>query len=613
MPMTSTPRTSPSTQDNDTAQSTAMFTVHGVGVVDGVAIGRAVVMGTTALEVPHYYITTAEIESEIARLKRAVATVQDDLDRQKEQLPADAPRELEPLLTVHRLLLDDPMLVDDALPLIEQRRYNAEWAITTQGQQLIEQFNAIADPYLRERQADVRQVIERVLMVLTGNGAELTQNWPDVASDQELIVVARDIAPADMLRLRQSRFSAFVTDLGGATSHTAIIARSMGIPAIVGVGDLRRAVHDGDTIIVDGQAGVVLINPAPHVLVEYTKKQQIYAAQRKRLEQLRDTPAETLDGIKITLETNIDLPDEAKIAYEAGADGIGLFRSEFLFLGRSTLPSEEEQYQAYAQAIKAMQGKPVTIRTLDLGADKSLDIDQAVATNPALGLRAIRYCLAHPEIFHVQLRALLRAAQHGPLRILLPMVSTMDEVRATQEALQQAKDSLISDGHSVPREVQLGAMVEVPAIALALEPFAEALDFLSIGTNDLIQYVLAVDRIDSDVAHLYDPLHPAVIRLLAQIINVADRYNTPISMCGELAGQEELAPVLLGLGLTSFSVSINQLLTIKNKVMRSHSNDLRRRVAAAINRAQPVDLERLGEGQLYRQYASQENTAKAKT
>lgn len=581
----------------------AMFTVHGVGVVNGVAIGRAVVMGTTALEAPHYYIDAADADAEVARLKRAVAAVQADLDTQIKHLPADAPRELGPLLTVHRLLLDDPMLIEHAQNLIRTRRYNAEWAITTQGQQLIEQFNNMVDPYLRERQADVRQVIERVLLVLTGNGLGLQQDWPDLKDDHDLIVIARDIAPGDMLRLRQSKFAAFVTDLGGATSHTAIIARSMGIPAVVGVGNLRRAVQDGDVVVVDAQAGVVIINPAAHVLEEYIQKQANYIQLRQRLEELRDAPAETLDGIKITLETNIELPEEAKMAYEAGADGIGLFRSEFLFLGRATLPTEEEQYQAYAQAIEAMHGKPVTIRTLDIGADKTLDADQAVATNPALGLRAIRYCLAHPELFHTQLRALLRAAQHGPLRILLPMVTSMAEIEATKNALQRAKDSLLAEGFSLERDVQLGAMVEVPAIAIALEPFAEALDFLSIGTNDLIQYVLAVDRIDSDVAHLYDPLHPAVMRLLAQIINVADRYNTPISMCGELAGQEELTPVLLGLGLTSFSVSINQLLTIKNKVIHSHSNDLRRRVATAINRAQPIDLDRLSEGQLYRHSA----------
>lgn len=577
----------------------AMFTAHGVGVVRGIAIGQAVVMGTAALEAPHYYISAQSIDDEIARLARAVARVQHELDRQIQELPTDAPRELQPLLTVHRLLLDDPLLIDQANQLIGTRRYNAEWALTTQAQQLAEQFNNIADPYLRERAADVRQVVERVLMVLTGNGHEAERQWDRQPGDGALIVVARDIAPGDMLRLRESQFAAFVTDLGGVTSHTAIIARSMGIPAIVGLGDFRRAIKDGDQIIVDGQAGVIMVNPAAHVLAEYQGRQQRYEQQKRALEALRDAPAQTLDGIGITLETNIELPIEAERAYASGADGIGLFRSEFLFLGRPDLPSEEEQYHAYAQAIKAMQGKPVTIRTLDIGADKNLDSEQAVATNPALGLRAIRYCLAHPDIFHTQLRALWRAAQHGPLRILIPMVSHISEIEATKVALQRAKDSLVADGLPIGDEVALGAMIEVPAAAIALEPFAEAVDFLSIGTNDLIQYVLAVDRIDKDVAHLYDPLHPAVIRLLAQIINVADRHDTPVSICGEIAGHEHLTPVLLGLGLTRFSVSINQLLPIKHKVINSHSNDLRRRVAAAINRAEPVDLQLLGVGQPY--------------
>ena len=578
----------------------SMFTVHGVGVVDGVAIGRVVVMGTVALEVPHYYISSKAIESEVTRLEQAIKKVQSDLQQQIDSLPQDAPRELEPLLTVHRLLLSDPLLVDKACNLIRQQNYNAEWALTTQGQQLTQQFSAIDDTYLREREADVRQVVERVLMILTGNGEDLVHEWPKILSEEELIVVARDISPGDMLRLRQSKFAAFVTDLGGATSHTAIIARSMGIPAIVGVGDFHRAVQDGDVIIVDGHAGVVIVNPAKHVLEEYRQKKQYYIDKKAQLQALRDASAQTLDGVLITLETNIELPFEAKTSYEAGADGIGLFRSEFLFLGRSDLPTEQEQYQAYAEAIKAMQGKPVTIRTLDIGADKNLDTEQAVATNPALGLRAIRYCLAHPEIFQVQLRALWRAAQHGPLRILIPMVSSMAEVDATKYALEQARQSLIQEGVSITQGVQLGAMVEVPAIAIALEPFAQALDFLSIGTNDLIQYILAVDRIDKDVAHLYDPLHPAVIRVLDQVITIAERHNTPVSICGEIAGQEQFTPVLLGLGLTSFSVSVNQLLPIKNKVINSHSNDLRRRVATAINRAQPVNLDLLSEGQPYK-------------
>lgn len=582
-----------------------MFTAHGVGVVKGIAIGRAVVMGTAALEVPHYYITHEAVAQELERLAHAIARVQQELDSQIEALPADAPRELQPLLTVHRLLLDDPLLVERANQLISERKYNAEWALTTQAQQLVAQFEAIDDPYLRERKADVRQVVERVLMILTGNGVDSAQQWEQHFTDEDLIVVARDIAPGDMLRLRESRFAAFVTDLGGVTSHTAIIARSMGIPAVVGLGDFRRAVQDGDLIIVDGQAGVVMVNPAAQVLAEFQTMKQHHEQQMQALEALRDAPAQTLDGIEITLETNIELPSEAQRSYEAGADGIGLFRSEFLFLGRTQLPSEDEQYRAYAQAVQAMQGKPVTIRTLDIGADKNLDTDQAVATNPALGLRAIRYCLAHPEIFHTQLRALWRAAQHGPVRILIPMVSHIGEIEATRAALQRAKGSLQAEGVSITRGVELGAMIEVPAAAIALEPFAQAVDFLSIGTNDLIQYVLAVDRIDKDVAHLYDPLHPAVIRLLAQIINIADRYDTPVSICGEIAGHERLTPVLLGLGLTRFSVSVNQLLPIKRKVINSHSNDLRRRVAAAINRAEPVDLQLLAQGQPYKTHQEQ--------
>lgn len=377
------------------------------------------------------------------------------------------------------------------------------------------------------------------------------------------------------------------------TSHTAIVARSMNIPAIVGLGGLRRLVRDGDLLIVDGFKGVVIINPSEVVLQQYRLLQAQHLQQREQLSQLRDTPAVTLDGITIRLEANIELPHEAKEAYETGAEGIGLFRSEFLFMGRTDLPSEDEQYEAYSQVVKAMQGRPVTIRTLDIGADKTLDGEQTVATNPALGLRAVRYCLAHPEIFHTQLRALLRASQFGLVRILIPMVSTMEEVHAVRVALDQAEQSLLADGIIEACQIELGAMVEVPATAIAIEPFAQNLDFLSIGTNDLIQYVMAVDRTDAEVANLYDPMHPAVLRLISHTINRADSYGKPVSVCGEMAGDVRLTRMLLGLGLRRFSMPASQIPLVKQEILSSHSAVLSLKVATVLNRAERIDLVKL--------------------
>src|SRR5690606_10851644 len=454
---------------------------------------------------------------------------------------------------------------------------------------LAEQFAVMDDEYLRERAADIRQVIERVLRVLSGSTALLPQL--EAGHDGEpLIVVARDISPADMLRLRGARFAAFLTDLGGATSHTAIVARSMNVPAIVGIGNIRGLVRDGDMLIVDGMTGSVMVNPPDFILQEYIRRQSAYADARAELGLLRDAEAVTLDGMAIKLEANIELPEEAEAAIQAGADGIGLFRSEFLFMGRQSLPTEEEQYQAYASVVKTMKGRPVTIRTLDIGADKTLDGDLAVATNPALGLRAIRYCLANPEIFATQLRALLRAAAHGPLRILIPMISNMEEVRAVKQAVAAAAREL--DVRKVPHasDVALGAMVEIPAMAIAIEPFVDALDFLSIGTNDLIQYTLAIDRGDSEVAELYDPMHPAVLRLIAHTINAADRGGIPVAVCGEMAGDASMTRMLLGLGLKEFSMHPQQLLDVKKEVRLSHSNALRVNVASALNRAERIDL-----------------------
>ncbi len=570
-----------------------MVCMQGQGVVKGYAIGRAAIMSAASLEVAHYRIDDEDVDAECERLELAVARAGHDLQHLIDTLPPDAPREVGPLLEVHCLLLGDPMLSQQACEFIRERHYNAEWALTTQGQILVEQFASMEDEYLRERSADIRQVIERVLRVLSGTTSLLTNLETVNRSDDPLIVVARDISPADMLRLKGGRFAAFLTDLGGPTSHTAIVARSMNVPAVVGLGHVRGLVRDGDMLVADGSTGVVLVNPSQKVLAEYRERQAAFLREREELASLRDAPAITLDGVNIKLEANIELPEEAQMALDAGAEGIGLFRSEFLFMGRAQLPSEEEQYRAYAAVVCAMGGRPVTIRTLDIGSDKTLDGDVTVATNPALGLRAIRYCLAKPELFATQLRALLRAAVHGHVRILLPMISHMHELRAARQAIEAACRELDARGVEYSRNYSVGAMVEIPAMAIAIEPFLEALDFLSIGTNDLIQYTLAIDRGDSDVSALYDPMHPAVLRLIAHTINAGERAGKPVAVCGEMAGDSRVTRMLLGLGLKEFSMHPQQLLDVKKEIRQAHSNALRVKVAAALNRAARLDLDEL--------------------
>ena len=565
-----------------------MMCLYGQGVARGYAIGRVVVLGATALEVSHYRIAEDQIQAEKSRLTNALATTQREMHEMAANLPADAPRELAALLSVHGMLLSDPLLADQAVALIAEKHYNAEWALTAQGQILAEQFAAIEDEYLRERGSDVRQVIERVLQVLSGSQQVLALNH-EADADEHLIVVAHDISPADMIRLRGARFAGFATDLGGATSHTAIVARSLGVPAVVALGHVRTLVRDGDMVVVDGAHGTILVNPSRQALEQYRRLQQLYLDERAELSLLKDVPAETLDGLLIELEANIELPDEAALAVANGATGIGLFRSEFLFMGRGDLPTEQEQFEAYLSVVTTMQHRPVTIRTLDLGADKTLDGEATVATNPALGLRAIRYCLAHPELFATQLRAILRASAHGTVRILIPMVAHMHEVHATRAAIASAKRELDERGQAYDDDLLVGAMVEVPATAIAIEPFAEALDFLSIGTNDLIQYTLAIDRADNEVAALYDPLHPAVLRLIANTINAGERLGKPVAVCGEMAGDSQLTRLLLGLGLKNFSMHAQQLLDVKREIRGAHSNALRLKVANALNRASEIN------------------------
>ncbi|MGH8812963.1 MAG: phosphoenolpyruvate--protein phosphotransferase [Advenella sp.] len=581
------------TEHAPTRQST-VFTLQGKGVVRGFAIGRAVVMGAATLEVSHYRIASEDVPAECARLDHALKIVYDMLQHTIDTLPADAPKELVPLLTVHSLLVSDPELAAQTKELIASRQYNAEWALSTQGQIVAEQFAVMDDDYIRERVADIHQVIERVIRILAGSGELML---PDMSSEMDinsLIVVAHDISPGDMLKLRGGRFAAFVTDLGGPTSHTAIVARSMNVPAVVGLGNVRSLVHDRDMLIVDGENGLVYVNPTLEILAFYQGKQEAFIQERAELILSKDEPAITLDGKRIRLEANIELPHEVSQALDMGADGIGLFRSEFLFMGRQILPTEEEQFEAYAHVLRAMPDKPVTIRTLDLGSDKTLDGEATVAVNPALGLRAVRYCLSRPDLFATQLRALLRASVHGRLRILIPMLSHMHELHAVRDAIDSAKKELNAAGMQYSDNIELGAMVEIPAIAIAIEPFLKSLDFVSIGTNDLIQYTLAIDRVDNEVSDLYDPLHPAVLRLISQTIQAGERVGKSVAICGEMAGDARYTKLLLGLGLNEFSMHPQQLLDVKKLVRTSHTNALRTKIATALNRAESIDLNSLG-------------------
>ncbi len=581
------------TEHAPTRQST-VFTLQGKGVVRGFAIGRAVVMGAATLEVSHYRIASEDVPAECARLDHALKIVYDMLQHTIDTLPADAPKELVPLLTVHSLLVSDPELAAQTKELIASRQYNAEWALSTQGQIVAEQFAVMDDDYIRERVADIHQVIERVIRILAGSGELML---PDMSSEMDinsLIVVAHDISPGDMLKLRGGRFAAFVTDLGGPTSHTAIVARSMNVPAVVGLGNVRSLVHDRDMLIVDGENGLVYVNPTLEILTFYQRKQEAFIQERAELILSKDEPAITLDGKRIRLEANIELPHEVSQALDMGADGIGLFRSEFLFMGRQILPTEEEQFEAYAHVLRAMPDKPVTIRTLDLGSDKTLDGEATVAVNPALGLRAVRYCLSRPDLFATQLRALLRASVHGRLRILIPMLSHMHELHAVRDAIDSAKKELDAAGMQYSDNIELGAMVEIPAIAIAIEPFLKSLDFVSIGTNDLIQYTLAIDRVDNEVSDLYDPLHPAVLRLISQTIQAGERVGKSVAICGEMAGDARYTKLLLGLGLNEFSMHPQQLLDVKKLVRTSHTNALRTKIATALNRAESIDLNSLG-------------------
>jgi len=565
------------------------FSIHGLAVARGIAIGKAVLVASSRVDVAHYFIKPAQVEEELARITQARSAVMAEVQRLHQSVPKDAPPELPALLEVHMMLLQDEMLADGVKHWVTDRLYNAEWALTSQLEVVARQFDDMEDAYLRERKGDLEQVVERLLRHMKGlptslpqpTGRKPSSAWQqdpllDESHDAPLVLVAHDLSPADMLQFKQSVFTGFVTDVGGKTSHTAIVARSLDIPAVVGARSASHLVKQDDWVIIDGDAGVIIVEPSPIILAEYAFKQRQAELERERLARLRHTPAVTLDGQHIHLLANIELPEDTQLAVEMGAVGVGLFRSEFLFMGRDgKLPDEEEQYQAYKRAVEGMQGLPVTIRSVDVGADKPLDrtVKEQAHLNPALGLRAIRWSLADPGMFLSQLRAILRAAAHGQVNLLIPMLGHAKEISQTLHWLAHARAQL--DKKSIPYgPLRVGAMIEVPAAALSLPLFLKHFDFLSVGTNDLIQYTLAIDRADEQVAHLYDPLHPAILRLLADTIAQGAAVGKEVALCGEMAGDPALTRLLLGLGLRYFSMHPTQILRVKQEVLRADTQRL---------------------------------------
>ncbi len=575
----------------------ASFTLQGIPVSRGITIGRAHLLRPAAMDVKHYLVAQEQVEAEVERLQQAIAKVQIDLQSIWAELPTDAPTELGAFLDVHALILSDPMVSEAPLDIIRSRHYNAEWALVTQVDVLSAQFDEIEDAYLRERKADIQQVAERVLKVLTGSAYQLPRALGVDEQNANMIVVAKDISPADMMQFRDVAFTGFVTDEGGTNSHTAIVSRSLGIPAVVGLGNASHLIMQDDWLIIDSDAGVVIVAPSPLLIAQYRNQQAVLLKEKKKLGKLKKTPAISLDGIEITLLANIELPEDAQAALDAGASGVGLFRSEFLFMGRTGaeqhLPTEEEQFLAYKRAVQTMKGKPVTIRTLDVGADKPLDHHEHNILNPALGLRAIRYCLKEPQIFLTQLRAILRASAFGTVHILIPMIAHAFEIDQSLAMISQAKEELRNEGIAFDEQVQVGAMIEIPAAALSLPMFVKKLDFLSIGTNDLIQYTLAIDRADHEVAHLYNDTHPAILQLLHMTVTAGEKAEIPVAICGGMAGDIKLTRLLIGMGFRELSMPAALLPEIKQEILSTDISELEASVKKILRTYDPQTIQEL--------------------
>jgi phosphotransferase system enzyme I (PtsI) len=567
--------------------------LSGVGVSRGVAIGKVHLLQRGQLEIPEYVVPPKFVEEEVTRLETAVRTAQAQLKAIRKHIPDGTPADISSFIDTHLLMLEDSMIAEEPIKLIRAQQCNAEWALKQQRDSVVAVFDEMDDPYLRTRRDDIDHVINRVQSLLLDESSHSS----DLDSRLKgCILVADDLTPADTVLMQHYGVAGFVTEFGGPTSHTSILARGLGVPAIVGMRNARRYLNDNEEVIIDGRGGSLIAEADESILRHYRRRQREEKRRIRELKALKGKPAITLDGKTIKLHANIELPEDIPAVKKTAADGVGLYRTEFLYMNRADTPDEEEQYRAYRHVVKSLKGAPITIRTFDLGADKQVDgvtSDKPLGSNPALGLRAVRLCLRDTALFLPQLRAILRASAHGPIRIMIPMLSNLAELQQVKHLIDEAKLELDRQGIAYADEVPIGGMIEIPAAAIAANQFAKHLDFMSIGTNDLIQYTLAIDRIDDEVNYLYDPVHPAVLQLIHMTIRAANKAGIPVSMCGEMAGDPRLTRLLLGLGLREFSMHPSVLLEIKRIINNSDTSILEKPARKTIHSARQSDVEKL--------------------
>jgi phosphotransferase system enzyme I (PtsI) len=552
-------------------------TFRGIGASPGIVIGEARVADRNRVVVVESSVAVDDIPAEIGRFHAALHKAKEDLHALKEQISRSRGTEHLYVIDTHLMILDDSMLTSETIGFIEREKINAEGALRRTLKKFKEFFEGIEDEYLRERSSDVETVVERVLRNMLGKRHDLLTD-----ADGRVIIVAHDLSPADILQIDKDKVIGFVTDLGGKTSHTAIVSRSLEIPAVVGLERITGEVADGDPIILDGAKGLVIIDPDEETFRDYLQHKQYYEYRERELLKLKDLPAETIDGHRILLKGNVEFVEEVPSIRKHGGEGIGLYRTEMLFIGRSAIPDEEEQYRAYAEVVRQMAPYPVTIRTLDVGGDKFVsDLNLDDELNPALGLRAIRLSLRCPELFKTQLRAILRASVLGSVKIFFPMISGVGEIREAKALLEEAKNELRLASLPFDDKIEIGIMIETPSAVIIADLLAREVDFFSVGTNDLIQYSLAIDRTNEHLSHLYEPLHPAVLRSLKIVADAAHAAGISVCMCGEMAGEPNYLPILLGLGFNELSMNSVSIPKVK-KILRRCSRGEAELLAAQV-------------------------------